>query len=581
MLSGSLHLPLTASSPQSQVFLVSGGAKGITAQCVIQLAQRYQCKFILLGRSPVEPEPVWAEGCSSEGELKKRIMDDFIARGEKPTPVMVQKKYKAISSRREIQATLRAIEEAGGQAEYLSVDITDATQLQEQVATAVERLGTVTGIIHGAGNLADKRIENKSERDFEIVYTAKVAGLENLLHCVPPSQLNYLVLFSSVAGFYGNIGQSDYAIANEILNKSAHLVKRNYPNCHVVAINWGPWDSGMVTPELKKAFAERGIETIPIEIGTQMLVDELAPVNQQTTQVVIGSPLLYIPQLSNPDLKQYRIQRRLILAANPFLQDHVIAGRPVLPATCALTWIANSCEQLYPGYKSFTCSNFKVLKGIIFDETQPTEYILDLQEISKNDVDEIYFDAKIWSKNLEGKIRYHFSSQINIKQQIPVYPHYDSLNLTQEEIIFSSHKSFYQNGASSLFHGACFQGVKTILNASPEKITIECALSNVEEKKQGQFPVKTFNPYIADAQVHALWLWTQYFHKQGCLPSEIKTFEQFVPIPFDQSFYVSCEVKSKTESFVTADVITHDNQGKIYNRMIGAKGTILHRIFPD
>ncbi|MFB2769942.1 SDR family NAD(P)-dependent oxidoreductase [Pelatocladus sp. BLCC-F211] len=572
---------LTASSRQSQVFLVSGGAKGITAQCVIKLAQSYQCKFILLGRSPVDPEPVWAEGCLTEGELKKRIMDDFIARGEKPTPAMVQKKYKAISSRREIQATLRAIEEAGGQAEYLSVDITDATLLQEQVTTAVERLGAVTGIIHGAGNLADKRIENKSERDFEIVYTAKVAGLENLLRCVSPSQLHYLVLFSSVVGFYGNIGQSDYAIANEILNKSAHLVKRNYPNCHVVAINWGPWDSGMVTPELKKAFAERGIQTIPIEVGTQMFVDELAPVNQQTTQVIIGSPLIYIPQSSNPDLKKYRIQRRLILVDNPFLQDHVIAGRPVLPATCALTWIANTCEQLYPGYQSFSCSNFKVLKGIIFEETQPIEYILDLQEISKNDVDEIYFDAKIWSKNLEDKTRYHFSSQLKIKQQIPVFPHYDSSNLKQEEIILGSSKSLYQNGALSLFHGSCFQGVKTILNTSPEKITIECALSNVEEIKQGQFPVKTFNPYIADVQIHALWLWTQYFHQQGCLPSEIKTFEQFAPIPFDQIFYVSCEVKSKTESSVIADVIAHDNQGKIYNRMIGAKGTILLKTFKD
>ncbi|KOP27373.1 beta-ketoacyl synthase [Hapalosiphon sp. MRB220] len=580
-LGASPRLPLTTSSFQSQVFLVSGGAKGITAQCVIKLAQCYQCKFILLGRSPVDPEPVWAEGCSTEGELKKRIMDEFIATGEKPTPAMVQKKYKAISSRREIQATLRAIEEAGGQAEYLSVDITDATQLQEQVTTAVERLGAVTGIIHGAGNLADKRIENKSERDFEIVYTAKVAGLENLLRCVSPSQLNYLVLFSSVVGFYGNIGQSDYAIANEILNKSAHLVKRNYPNCHVVAINWGPWDSGMVTPELKKAFAERSIETIPIEVGTQMLVDELAPVNQQTTQVVIGSPLVYIPQSSNPDLKQYRIQRRLILAANPFLQDHVIAGRPVLPATCALTWIANTCEQLYPGYKSFSCLNFKVLKGIIFEQNQPTEYILDLQEISKNDVDEIHFDAKIWSKNPEGKTRYHFSSQLNIKQQIPVFPKYGLLNLRQEEIIFGSGKSLYQNGGSSLFHGSCFQGVQTILNASPEKITIECALPNLEERKQGQFPVKTFNPYIADVQIHALWIWTQYFHQQGCLPSEIKTLEQFAPIPFDQPFYVSCEIKSKTESSVTADVIAHDIEGKIYNRMIGAKGTILSRRFKD
>jgi acyl transferase domain-containing protein len=562
-------------SPQSQVFLVSGGAKGITAQCVIKLAQHYQCKFILLGRSSVDPEPVWAEGCSNEGELKKRIMDDFIAKGEKPTPAMVQKKYKAIASRREIDTTLRAIEQAGGQAEYLSVDVTDATQLQEQLNTVVERLGAVTGIIHGAGNLADKRIENKTERDFENVYAAKVAGLENLLRCVSPSQLNYLVLFSSVVGFYGNIGQSDYAIANEILNKSAHLVKRNYPNCHVVAINWGPWDSGMVTAELKKAFAERGIETIPIEVGTQMLVDELTQVNQQTMQVVIGSPLLYIPQSFNSELKKYRIQRRLPLAENPFLQDHVIAGRPVLPATCALTWIANSCEQLYPGYKSFNCQNFKVLKGIIFDETLAKEYTLDLQEISKNNVEEIQFDAKISSKNQEGKIRYHFSSQITLKRQIPVAPNYDSLNLKQEEIILGSTTSLYQDGASSLFHGPSFQGVKTILNVSPEKVTIECTLPSLEAKQQGQFPVQTFNPFIADVQIHSLWIWTQYFYQEGCLPSEIQIFEQFAAIPFDQTFYVSCEVKSKTDSSVTADVITHDRQGKIYTRMIGAKGTIL------
>ena len=79
------------------------------------------------------------------------------------------------------------------------------------------------------------------------------------MRCVPASQLQYLVLFSSVVGFYGKCGTIRLCIANEILNKSAHLIKLNYPHCHVVAINWGPWDSGMVSPELKKAFAERNI----------------------------------------------------------------------------------------------------------------------------------------------------------------------------------------------------------------------------------------------------------------------------------------------------------------------------------
>ena len=93
----------------------------------------------------------------------------------------------------------------------------------------VSRLGKVTGIIHGAGTLVDKLIEKKTETDFETVYTPKVAGLENMLRSVDVARLDFLVLFSSIVGFYGNVGQSDYAIANEILNKSAYLLKRKLP----------------------------------------------------------------------------------------------------------------------------------------------------------------------------------------------------------------------------------------------------------------------------------------------------------------------------------------------------------------
>ena len=573
-------LPTTNSAREitkDQVFLVSGGAKGITAQCVIKIAQQYQCKFILLGRSTTEVEPVWAENCENEAELKQRILENFQAQGEKPTPIMVQKKYQIISSQREIQNTLKAIAEAGGEAEYLSVDITDTVLLESKLADVIERFGAITGIIHGAGNLADKRIEKKSIQDFENVYAAKVKGLENLLRCVPASQLQYLVLFSSVVGFYGNAGQSDYAIANEILNKSAHLIKHNYPNCHVMAINWGPWESGMVSSELKKAFAARGIEVIPVETGTQILVDELTTANQGTVQLVIGSPLIYVPATLSNDLKTYRIKRRLTLTENPFLQDHVIAGRPVLPATCGLLWMTNACEQLYPGFTAFSSPNFKVLKGIVFGEDSASEYILELQELAKHENQEIEFAAKISSQTPDGKIRYHFSTNLILKREIPTPPSYVNLNFNQDENFLKTNQELYQVNASSLFHGFTFQGVKSVLNTSPSQITIECCLPEPTTQQQGQFPVQTFNPYIADVQIHSLWIWTQHFHQVGCLPSEIKHFEQFAKVPFGETFYVTCEVQSKTESSVVTDVITYNRQGQVYNRMIGAKGTILPR----
>jgi NAD(P)-dependent dehydrogenase (short-subunit alcohol dehydrogenase family) len=283
----------TSQIDSSTVFVVSGGARGITAQCAIRLAREYRCRWILLGRSPlIDPEPDWAIGFEREADLKKQIMRSLAEQGEKPTPLAVQKSYKKISASREIRHTLKTLEEVGSQAEYLKVDITDITTLQPQLVAATERLGPVTGIIHGAGNLADKLIEKKTLEDFETVYAAKVTGLENLLTCIPPKQLDYLVLFSSVAGFYGNAGQTDYAIANEILNKSAHLIKQKYPACHVVSINWGPWDSGMVTPELKKIFAQRQIEVIPIEVGAQLLVEELQDRHRETVQVVMESPLM-------------------------------------------------------------------------------------------------------------------------------------------------------------------------------------------------------------------------------------------------------------------------------------------------
>lgn len=564
----------TAQLSPSSVFVVSGGAKGITAECTIKLAQQQPCKFILLGRSEVlETEPDFAQN-SDESALKKCIMENLLSQGEKPTPMSVQKIYNKITSSREIKNTLAAIQKTGAKAEYISVDVTDPQALQEKLANAVQHLGPITGIIHGAGNLADKLIEKKTEQDFEKVYTAKVQGLENLLTCVNPSQLQHLVLFSSVTGFHGNIGQSDYAIANEILNKSGHIFKQQYPSCHVVAINWGAWDSGMVSPELKKAFAERGIEVIPVEAGTQMLVNELHPTYRENTQVVIGSPLVPFARELDSELCTYRMRRRMTVEENPFLLDHAIAGSPVLPATCALSWMIDSCEQLYPGYRFFAAQDFKILKGITFNESLPSEFILDVEEISKTNAQQITFNTKISSKNANGKIFYHFSAQIQLLLKIPTIPIYDALNLELDNIITLTGKSFYQNGETTLFHGPSFQEIQKVLNITTEKITTQCLWEQISDKQQGQFPVQWVNPYTTDLSMHALWVWTQHFHQEGCLPGQVAKYEQFATTPPNEPFYVSCEVKAKTPSSATADFIIHNREGQVYSRLLGAKAII-------
>ncbi|MBD2628450.1 SDR family NAD(P)-dependent oxidoreductase [Trichormus variabilis] len=558
----------------SSVFVVSGGAKGITAQCTIKLAQNQPCKFILLGRSEITTEPEYARDCLEDSALKKRIMENLISQGEKPTPMMVQKIFNEINSSREIKKTLAAIEAAGAKAEYISVDVTDTVTLKAKLGAVAQKFGQITGIIHGAGNLADKLIEKKTQEDFEKVYTAKVQGLENLLACVNIQQLQHLVLFSSVTGFYGNIGQSDYAIANEILNKSAHLIKQSHPQCHVVVINWGGWDSGMVTPQLKKAFAERGISIIPLEVGTQMLVNELHPAYQDNTQIVIGSTMIAPAMPLDSQLRSYRIRRRMTLAENPFLYDHTIAGSPVLPATCAKSWMVNGCEEIYPGYTYFSCQDFKVLKGITFNSSLANEHILEIQEVSKSDGNFVEFQTKILSKTPEGRTHYHFSALIKIVRKMPDAPIYESVDLREDKIVTTTGKGFYQNGDLSLFHGPAFQEITKVLNIRPEKLTAECCWQEITAKQQGQFPVKWHNPYIIDLSTQTLWLWLNHFHQEVCLPGQLTYCEQFLTVPPNVPFYVSCEIISKTDTGINANFLIHNREGRIYSRILGAKAVI-------
>ena len=81
------------------------------------------------------------------------------------------------------------------------------------------RLGPVTGLVHGAGVIHDKRIAEKTSAQFDSVFDTKVLGLEALLDATANEPLRFLCFFSSVAARGGNIGQSDYAMANEALNK--------------------------------------------------------------------------------------------------------------------------------------------------------------------------------------------------------------------------------------------------------------------------------------------------------------------------------------------------------------------------
>ena len=564
---------MTSITPAT-VFVVSGGARGITARCVIEMAQHFRCKFILLGRTPRSELPAWAQGVEDEAQLKKQAIADFQARGEKPTPALIGRAVSGVLAQREIQHTLEAVRATGGEAVYASADITDAVSLRAALDGA-SHLGPVSGILHGAGNLADKLIENKTEADFEKVYTTKVQGLENLLAIVPAERLQFLVLFSSVAGFYGNIGQADYAIANEILNKTAHQIKQRHPGCHVVSINWGPWDGGMVTPQLREYFDKLNIRVIPADVGARMLVEELRGGAQDApAQIVVGSAIRPQPSAPPAELKTYRLHRSLHLMQNRFLGDHVVNGQAVLPMVSAMSWIANACEQIHRGYRYVSFSDYRVLKGIVFDDTLADEYVLELKETAKS-ADEIRLDALVRSQSSNDKPRFHYRTEIVLKPQVPEAPTLD-LSTAPSAAEPIPGERLYRDG--TLFHGYSFQGVQEVLRIDETGLMMRCVLPVVDLDYQGQFPIQSFNYFMVDIGLQSIGIWSRHVYDMGSLPLRAAHGEQYSDGVPGGEFYVTMQVRAHNKTNVTANIILHDENGLVYMAIDDLEVTMSQRL---
>ena len=561
------YLPPTENSH----FLVSGGGKGITAANAIALAKAYQSRFTLLGRSElIKTEPAWAQGLEDESALKQAALNHYQSEGQKLTPKDLGREVKRILSSREIHGTLEEIAKVGGRADYIQADITNPDDLRDKLSGVIQ---DITGVIHGAGALADKFIEDKGEDDFDLVYGVKVSGLRNLLDIIPPQQLDYLILFSSVAGYYGNAGQADYSISNEILNKLAHHLKLSFPRCQILSIGWGPWDGGMVTPQLKRILSRRNIPLISIDQGTKALVDLMDEI-QERPQHVIGNPLPFPVGKLTPDLRRYRISRSLSLEGNPFLADHVIGGKAVLPTVCAVAWFINSCESLNPGYQFYSVTDYRVFKGIVFDDQSPEEYLLELQELEKS-AEILILSGKISSELPDGNTRFHYQAQIELRKTLPERPKISDFSLIAESPIDGA--TLYDSKV--LFHGPRFQGIHKVLNISPTGLTTECLLPQFPVEEMGQFPVNTFNPYLADIHLQSLLIWANSQTGSIGLPLQIAGGTQFHPVPFDISTYATMTVKSSTPHKLVADVTSHDRDGYVFSQVVNAEITLNEKLF--
>jgi polyketide-type polyunsaturated fatty acid synthase PfaA len=605
--------------------LVTGGAKGVTFECALSLAKRSKAHFILAGRSSQQAIPAWAQG-KNNSELKAAAIAHIQSLGEKPTPKQVDALVWPVQSSLEIAAALQAFTAVGASAEYLSLDVNNPDAIASTIVPITE-LSPITGIIHGAGVLADKHIQDKTLDELARVYGTKVTGISNLLAALDLDKLKLIALFSSAAGFYGNTGQSDYAMSNDILNKAALQLAQQLPNAKVMSFDWGPWDGGMVNPALKKMFIDRGVYVIPLKAGAELFASQLlsntgaqllvgtdmqgtVPSDEQATQ---GSNLKkpeadLTTDASDPHAlastlaaiaftRPLTLQRALDPKAMIFIEDHCINGNPVLPTVCAIQWMREAAFDVLK--QPVKVQSYKLLKGIIFDTAVLQNGVLEsaapitlelelvpiaLTDKATEDTDECMsrqFSALI---SFEGRPQYQAILVVDDAVDDAANDYlatnskataFDAQSLAGLSVITTA-GSLYSDG--TLFHGPRLQGIESVVKFDDASLIAKVSLPHVALADCGDF-VPNLTPkgsqaFAEDLLLQAMLVWARLKYGAASLPSSIGEFISHAPFAFGDKGYLVLEVVKHSGRALEANIALYHQDGRLSCEMNNAKVTI-------
>ncbi|MFI5606904.1 beta-ketoacyl synthase N-terminal-like domain-containing protein [Amycolatopsis sp. NPDC051903] len=544
----------TTTVTADDVFVVTGGARGVTAHCVRELAARHPAEFVLLGRTELTDEPAWARGVPGEG-LKPAAIEGLRGAGEKPTPQQVDRLVRDLTAQREIRGTLDALGERG---HYVAVDITDAEATRAALAPFRDR---VTGLVHGAGALADGLLQTKTAADIRTVLATKVDGLRTVVDALGDAPLEHVLLFGSIAGVLGNPGQADYATANEALNRAAVSWKREWPARHVTALNWGAWDGGMVTPELREVFRSRGVPLLATDAGARMFAGQFAPERADDVSMLIGPPVPLALPARPAATRAFTAHRDLAaLASDAVLRDHQVGEHPVFPAAAGLGWAINALERANPGLRVVECAGFEVLKGIVYDGSHERDHRID---VAAGEWAGDRLTVKAWLRSTEpGKAvpPAHFSGTFTLAADVPPGPVAAAFPVGQ-----GPEDGLEVYRAAHLFHGPLLQGVRRILDRGQRRLVVECRLPDTPLGR-GNYAGALHSPVLADVVLQAGSLLGVWFLDSGCLPLAIGRIEYFAPLPGDAPFVVVVDDLRSTGAQVTVTATACTPDGRVCQR---------------
>jgi 3-oxoacyl-[acyl-carrier protein] reductase len=120
------------------------------------------------------------------------------------------------------QEVVAAVQAAGGKAEAMQADVTDATAVTDAVDRIVDSRGRIDVLVNNAGIVRDNLLGMLEDEDIRTVLDTNVGGVFNVTRAVVRHMISKragrIINLSSVAGDKGGRGQSNYAASKGAIN---------------------------------------------------------------------------------------------------------------------------------------------------------------------------------------------------------------------------------------------------------------------------------------------------------------------------------------------------------------------------
>jgi hypothetical protein len=272
---------------RDSLVVAAGGARGIGAPILAALARRYRPRLVILGSTDLDGYT--AADLAVRNEDRAAFIRGLVTGPDRVPVARANARFDRLQEARTIRDNLAELERhcGRGRVTYRRCDLRDTGAVRAVLGDVLAGLpGDVDLLLNIAGTNRASDVATKSRRDFLAVRDLKVHTYLNLKAALAGRPPRRWCNFGSFVGFTGQVGETDYASANDFLYSAAQSAGGGE-----FTMGWTLWrDIGLGATPVMRAFLAKSNQysATPTDEGVAHFLAEVADPRARHATVFFG-----------------------------------------------------------------------------------------------------------------------------------------------------------------------------------------------------------------------------------------------------------------------------------------------------